>query len=48
MELLELIKLFKGTTQVAPIAKGLSSTFKNNMLDCDCVNGDCSTETYES
>lgn len=27
---------------------GLFSTYKVSDLDCDCVNGDCSTDGYES
>ncbi|CCZ59673.1 unknown [Clostridium sp. CAG:710] len=27
---------------------GLSSTYQISDLDCDCVDGDCSTDGYES
>lgn len=27
---------------------GLFSTYQVSDLDCDCVNGDCSTDGYES
>jgi len=48
MTLLELIKSYMGTKEIAPIASGLKGYAVKGMLDCDCVNNDCCTESYES
>lgn len=48
MSLMELIEEYRGTSQLAPVAHGIKSGIKNIMLDCDCVDSDCSTETYET
>jgi len=46
MALLNMIKFYMGTKEVAPIAKGIKGHFTNAMLDCDCTDcgssSDCS------
>lgn len=47
MTLLDMISSYMGTSDVAPIAKGLKGHFINAMLDCDCT--DCgSTADYSN
>ena len=36
----EIMKLYKGTEKVAPVAEGINRS-NNGMLDCNCVDGDC-------
>ncbi len=36
----QLLSLYKGTDEVAPIAEGLK-TFDATIGDCNCVDGDC-------
>lgn len=46
MALLNILNLYLGTTEVAPVAKGIKGHFSNSMVDCDCVDcgdsADCS------
>ena len=37
----ELLELYKGTSEIAPNANGLRPE-NTVMLDCNCVDGDCS------
>lgn len=37
-------KLYKGTKIVS---KGTTGIHSNQYLDCNCVDNDCSTETYD-
>ena len=39
-------KFYVGTDITASVTTGIKITSANN-LDCDCVDGDCSIETYE-
>ena len=43
MSLAEILELYKGTNEVAPIAKGLHGKFTNSDLDCNCV--DCGSDS---
>ncbi len=48
MNALELIKknlINSGIDSIETI--GITTTYQVNDLDCDCVNGDCSTGGYE-
>lgn len=38
----DIMNLYKGTNEVAPIAKGIQSmNTSSSMLDCNCVDANC-------
>lgn len=37
----DIISLYKGTNEVAPIAEGIKNVNSSSMLDCNCVDGNC-------
>ncbi len=47
MDALKFVNQFYKSTDVeADLTQGIKSISAND-LDCNCVDGDCSTETYE-
>lgn len=47
MDALTFVNQFYDSTDIkSNLTTGLKCTSANN-LDCNCVDGDCSTETYE-
>lgn len=49
MSALSLVKENLKLSNIVAIAtKGLSANLSISDLDCDCVDGDCSTDGYES